>query len=241
MPVNIHGKQYVTVAERVAQLHAGRNGNTVQITTTITEDTMEQVVVMATVRCEAGVFTGHAHSMKTRGGIEGDAPLEVAETSAVGRALGFAGFGSSKGIATADEVRAYDDPPYYGGDSAPPARRPSRPARKAPPKTPKPGSRPSVPASERLMKGDDAERAALFGLASEMWKGQDAHDAICAALMLPGDGEGAITEHWIGKGGTYKQAQTYLAEVRRIELGGKPFEDACKTVNAYAQLTANES
>ncbi|KKK93001.1 hypothetical protein LCGC14_2697290, partial [marine sediment metagenome] len=62
MPVKIHGNQYVTVAERVALLHKDRNGAEVQITTTITEDTPEQVVVRATVRCAAGMFTGHAHS-----------------------------------------------------------------------------------------------------------------------------------------------------------------------------------
>ena len=35
----------------------------------------------------------------------GDVALEVAETSAVGRALGFAGIGIDTGIASADEIR----------------------------------------------------------------------------------------------------------------------------------------
>ena len=93
----------------------------------------------------------------------------------------------------------------------------------------------SVPASN----GDD-DRSKLFGLATEMWGDKDAHAAICAALNLPSDGEGAIREHWLEKGGTYKGAQTYLAEVRRTEVGGKSFEDACRIVNAYAQLTVAE-
>ena len=84
------------------------------------------------------------------------------------------------------------------------------------------------------------DRSALFGLATKMWPDKDAHAAICAALSLPSDGEGAITEHWLDKGGTYKGAQTYLAEVRRQESGGKSFEDACRIVNAFAQLTVVE-
>ena len=222
MPVNIQGNQYVTVAERVAALHDGRNGERVYITTVITEDTPEQVVVRATVTCEAGTFTGHAHSMKSARSVEGQAPLEVAETSAVGRALGFAGFGSAEGIASADEMQAA---------TRSPARKPS--ARRAPPKPPPSGPRPEMPAKEPKDDG----RSVLFGLATEMWRDKDAHAAICAALSLPSDGEGAIREHWLDKGGTYKGAQTYLAEVRRHEVGGKSFEDACKIVNAFAQLT----
>ncbi len=224
MPVNIHGKQYVTVAERVSALHEARNGAEVQITTTITEDTPEQVVVRATVRCAAGTFTGHAHSMKNAGSVEGQAPLEVAETSAVGRALGFAGYGSAEGIASADEMQAA---------TRPPAKTPAR--RASPPKPPPPG--PTLPAD--APEAPEA-RSKLFGLATEMWGDKDTHAAICAALSLPSDGEGAIREHWLDKGGTYKQAQMYLAEVRRTEVGGKSFEEACQTVNAYAQLTVKE-
>jgi hypothetical protein len=40
-------------------------------------------------------------------------PYEVAETSAIGRALGFAGYGIVDGIATADEmVKADNDPEW---------------------------------------------------------------------------------------------------------------------------------
>ena len=221
MPVNIHGKQYVTVAERVAALHEARNGQEIQITTTITEDSPEQVVVRATVRCAAGTFTGHAHSMKNAGSVEGQAPLEVAETSAVGRALGFAGFGSAEGIASADEMQAAARPAPQR--RAPPARKPTAIREKMAP-----------------MEPIDADRGALFGLATEMWPDQGAHAAICSALSLPSDGEGAIREHWLDKGGTYKSAQPYLAEVRRLEVGGKSFEDAARIVNAFAQLTVAE-
>ena len=224
MPVNIHGRAYVTVAERVAALHDARNGAEVQITTTVTEDTPEQVVVRATVRCAAGTFTGHAHSMKNAGSVEGQAPLEVAETSAVGRALGFAGFGSAEGIASADEMQAV-----------------TAPQRRAPATRKPPQRRPSAsPATPSAAAEAPEDRSQLFGLATEMWGDKDTHAAVCAALSLPSDGEGAIREHWLDKGGTYKSAQMYLAEVRRTEVGGKSFEEACRTVNAYAQLTVKE-
>ena len=230
MPVTIHGNQYVTVAERVALLHKDRKDQEVQITTTITEDNAEQVVVRATVRCAAGIFTGHAHSMKKATSVEGQAPLEVAETSAVGRALGFAGFGSAEGIASADEMQAATAPPP---GRKPPARTP--PARKPPQRQPS-----VAPAATSAAPEVPEDRSQLFGLATEMWGDKDTHVAICAALSLPSDGEGALREHWLDKGGTYKQAQMYLAEVRRTEVGGKSFEDACRTVNAYAQLTVKE-
>lgn len=106
MPVNIQGKQYVTVAERVAAMHEARNGTTLEVHTWIAAENEDYVTMAATVRTPAGTFTGHARSDKSKGNIEGQSPLEVAETSAIGRALGFAGFGVIEGIATADEVKA---------------------------------------------------------------------------------------------------------------------------------------
>ncbi len=103
MPVAIHGKQYVTVAERVAQMHDAGDKE-VLISTEIVRDTETSISVKATVTCAAGTFSGHATSRYEAGGIEGQSPLEVAETSAIGRALGFAGYGSVEGIASADEV-----------------------------------------------------------------------------------------------------------------------------------------
>jgi hypothetical protein len=47
------------------------------------------------------------------------APVEIAETSAVGRALGFAGFGIDAGVASADEIQA------VSGEEIP--RRPTEP------------------------------------------------------------------------------------------------------------------
>ena len=119
MTVNIHGRQYVTVAERIKMLHDSRDGNTFDISTHIIAETDDTITIKATVECAAGRFTGHATSKKDAEGAEGDAPLEVAETSAVGRALGFAGFGANESIASADEVQQVR-----------PRQRPQRPPRK---------------------------------------------------------------------------------------------------------------
>jgi len=104
MSVNIHGKEYVTVAERVAQAH--KDSKKLSITTEILPNG-GKVVVKATVTTEKGTFTGISAANPDKS-IEKMSPYEVAETSAVGRALGFAGFGVVEGIATGDEVKKAD-------------------------------------------------------------------------------------------------------------------------------------
>ncbi|KKL96002.1 hypothetical protein LCGC14_1848770, partial [marine sediment metagenome] len=149
----------------------------------------------------------------------------MAQTRAGGKALrmplGFIMSLAGYEATPAEEIPR--DEPAATRPAPKPSVRRAPPARKSPP-----------PDAE---DGDDGERSKLFGLATEMWGDKDTHTAICAALSLPSEGEGAIREHWLDKGGTYKQAQPYLAEVRRHEVGGKSFEDACRIVNAFAQLT----
>lgn len=99
MSINIHGKEYITVAERVKAIHEAEK--TFSMTTEVLAH--DPVLVKATVTTPKGIFTGisAANPDKT---IEKITPYEVAETSAVGRALGFAGYGIVDGIATADEL-----------------------------------------------------------------------------------------------------------------------------------------
>jgi hypothetical protein len=104
MPVIIHNNPYVTVAERVQALHADKKIEGKQLT--ITSEFLpngEMVICKATVKIGENIFTGTsaANPMKA---IEKQSPYEVAETSAIGRALGFAGYGIVEGIATADEI-----------------------------------------------------------------------------------------------------------------------------------------
>lgn len=97
MPIQIHNKTYITVAERVQE--AGKDF--IGLNTEVLN--YDPVVIKATVTTTKGTFTGisYANASKT---IEAQSPYEVAETSAVGRALGFAGYGIVEGIASADEI-----------------------------------------------------------------------------------------------------------------------------------------
>ena len=99
MSVLIHGKNYITVAERVLEAH---NADNLSITTELLP-VEGYIVVKATVVTDKGTFTGISAANPDKP-IEKMSPFEVAETSAVGRALGFAGFGMVDSIASADEM-----------------------------------------------------------------------------------------------------------------------------------------
>lgn len=106
--IDIKGRPYVTVAERVRIAHKETEDKYLSITTEVLQHT-PSVVIKATVVTKKGTFTGTSFANVSKA-IEKTSPYEVAETSAVGRALGFAGFGIIEGIATADEVsKAVDD------------------------------------------------------------------------------------------------------------------------------------
>jgi hypothetical protein len=103
MSVTIHGKEYITVNERVQEAHEALEK--LDITTEVLYQS--PVVVKATVVTKKGTFTGISAANPTKP-IEKMSPYEVAETSAIGRALGFAGYGIVEGIATADEMAKAD-------------------------------------------------------------------------------------------------------------------------------------
>lgn len=102
--INIKGKEYVPVVERVKEFHKLYPGGWIE--TTIHESsTDKKVIVCAKVFIdEKRFFTGVSQAEWGKG-MMGGVALEVAETSAVGRALGFANIGIIDGIATADEMR----------------------------------------------------------------------------------------------------------------------------------------
>ena len=102
MTVTIHGNEYVTVAERVQQFHeAIKDIEDASIVTEVV--THDPVLIKATVTINEKVYTGHSAANPNKE-KEKVSPYEIAETSAVGRALGFAGFGINDGIASADEM-----------------------------------------------------------------------------------------------------------------------------------------
>jgi hypothetical protein len=99
--VNIHGKEYMTVARRLEIAHEEKTLDRVE-TEVLSHD---PVVVKATITVKGKVFTGiSAVFSDSSKQIEKQNPYEVAETSAVGRALGFAGIGIIESVASADEV-----------------------------------------------------------------------------------------------------------------------------------------
>jgi len=99
--VQIHGKDYMTVARRVELSHEDKALESVE-TEVLNHN---PVVVRAKVVIKGKVFTGISSvSLDSPRVIEKQNPYEVAETSAVGRALGFAGYGLLESIASADEV-----------------------------------------------------------------------------------------------------------------------------------------
>lgn len=99
--VNIKGKDYITVGKRVEMAQEGNTS--LSITTELVST--DPILFKATVVTKKGTFTGYSASYgDPKKFIETQSPYEVAETSAVGRALGFAGYGIIEGIASADEM-----------------------------------------------------------------------------------------------------------------------------------------
>lgn len=100
--VNIRGKEYKTVAKRIADFRKDFPGATISTEAVSISD--EVVVMKASIMFEDRLIaTGYAEEFRTASNINKTSALENAETSAVGRALAFYGLGGSE-IASADEV-----------------------------------------------------------------------------------------------------------------------------------------
>jgi hypothetical protein len=100
--INIKGKEYVPVVERVKEAH--KLDPDLSITTEVIDCGIERVSVKATVIFKGKTFTGHSQAEWGKG-MMGNVALEIAETSAIGRCLGFCNIGLLDGIASADEMR----------------------------------------------------------------------------------------------------------------------------------------
>lgn len=103
MSIKIRGKEYVLVAERVTAAHEDEGFNMLS-----TEHF--QLVghwycrVIIEVKGKQFIGTAEIKFDAKKDTADGSSPMECAETSALGRALGFAGYGSVESIASADEI-----------------------------------------------------------------------------------------------------------------------------------------
>ena len=103
--ISIHGKQYATVALRVA-IARRVLGSALDIVTKIVHMDKESVVTQTDIFLdEKHVATGHAEEKRNSSKINQTSALENSETSSCGRALAYLGF-ISDGIASAEEVSA---------------------------------------------------------------------------------------------------------------------------------------
>lgn len=104
--VNIHGKEYKTVALRVAEF---RNEYTIKdgwgIVTSLVHHDEDTVIMRAEVVNPSGmvVGTGYAEEKRSASQINRTSAMEVSETSSIGRALAAVGLAGTE-YASADEV-----------------------------------------------------------------------------------------------------------------------------------------
>lgn len=103
--VKIHGRDYITVAGRLQLAHEACEY--ISINTELVST--DPVTVKATIALKRkGSDHEETYSDYSAANpnklIEKQSPIEVASTSAVGRALGYAGFGTIESVASADEM-----------------------------------------------------------------------------------------------------------------------------------------
>ena len=105
---DIKGKKYAEVSERILAFRKlNPNG---KILTEIIDKTDNDVTVKATIIDEKlnELATGYASETK-KGLVNSVSMLENCETSAIGRALGFCGFGIDNGIASGQDMQKVED------------------------------------------------------------------------------------------------------------------------------------
>ena len=102
--VNIKGKEYVEVNERVKYFRSNYDGWSIE--TELLSNSDGVCVFKAIIKDKDGVVkaTGHAYENEGSTFINKTSYIENCETSAVGRALGLLGIGIDTSIASSDEV-----------------------------------------------------------------------------------------------------------------------------------------
>lgn len=100
---DIKGKQYAAVSERILAFRKLNPNGTIK--TEIIDKTENDVTIKATVTDESGKELANGYASETKKGLVNSVSmLENCETSAIGRALGFCGFGIDNGIASGQDM-----------------------------------------------------------------------------------------------------------------------------------------
>ncbi len=109
MTVQIHGKSYVTVAERLQLVL--KSGKSFEVVESKPIECGEHWVWQVEVMVDGNHFVGSAevHLNAKPGSADATDAWACGETSAMGRALAWAGYGVIDGIASADEMRPATD------------------------------------------------------------------------------------------------------------------------------------
>ncbi len=110
MTVKIHGNQYVTVVERMDMMR--QSEKPFEIVESMPIQVGDRCVWRVAIMLGDFKFYGSAecHFNAKPGTADATDPFACAETSAIGRALGFAGYGAVESIASADEVVRNQEP-----------------------------------------------------------------------------------------------------------------------------------
>jgi hypothetical protein len=102
--LNLHGKNYVEVSERVHMVHEKKA--VFSIIKSEPTNVADRWLWVAVIVVDGQQYIGNAEIKMNapKNTPDGTNPFECGETSAIGRALAFAGFGSVESIASKDEI-----------------------------------------------------------------------------------------------------------------------------------------
>jgi hypothetical protein len=198
--IDIRGKQYVTVAERVRLAHAERESFEMveSAPIQIADRWLWRVAIIVNGKRYIGTAEVKMNAPKNL--PDGTNPFECAETSALGRALGFAGLGSVDSICSAEEVVM-----AIAEQEAPRQRpQPLRPAvaEQEAPKSPQPVKAPTEPSRRQTepLTEDKANTGQIRALQSlyqrigesvpsdiNYWSAEQAKETIIALQQLSKD------------------------------------------------------
>lgn len=137
--IDYRGKSYVEVAERLRHVHEQKRE--FQVLDSEVYEIAGRVVCRVTISVDGRIFKGIAEAKVNNAAprsADATNPLECGETSALGRALAFAGFGTPDGIASYDEIARSlpigqdENTQSNGGVANPPARPTPAPAQAKP-------------------------------------------------------------------------------------------------------------